>query len=217
MQGTHWQLAQPLLFKLNPEAFETQLEDVHYANLHGDYSYLLSGYYDSLDAELSGLSVIPTTQDALDAYVVPIAMEKARKGGLSVPDHEIVTDKMLAPPIMAYPVNPFFSKGELLADMQTLEHRRNALSMTGKYAVLCQRLKGDYRIDVLRCVMGQCLNEPYEEFAAEVFRIFRIPLMRVRVIVVAKEYQLSAIEPLLYDDLTLNEKKLLNGLGSWQN
>jgi hypothetical protein len=210
-------LAQPLLFKLNPGALETELGDVNYVNLHGDYSYLLSGYYDSLDAELSGLNVVPTTQDALDAYVVPIAMEKAKKEELYIPEYEIITDKFLAPPMMAYPVNPFFSKGELIVDAATLEERRNALSMTGKYAVLCQRLKGDYRVDVLRCIMGQCLNEPYEEFAAEVFRIFRIPLMRVRVIVVAKEYQLSAIEPLLYEDLTLNEKKLLNGLGSWQN
>ncbi len=205
-------MAQPLLFKLSDEV----LGETQYANLYGDYSYLLSGYYDSLDAELSGLSVIPTTRDALDAYVVPIAMEKAKREGLYIPEYEIITDRFLAPPMMAYPVNPFFSKGELLVDAGALEHRRNALTMTGKYAVLCQRLKGDYRIDVLRCVMGQCLNEPYEEFAAEVFRIFRIPLMRVRVIVVSKEYQLSAIEPLLYEDLTLNEKKLLNGLGSWQ-
>jgi RimK-like ATPgrasp N-terminal domain len=213
VQGKHWQLAQPLLFKLNPDT----LDNVHYVNLYGDYSYLLSGYYDSLDAELSGLNVIPTTQDALDAYVAPIAMEKAKQGGLSIPEYEIVTDKFLSTPIMAYPVNPFFSKGELLVDAAALEERRNAVSMTGKYAVLCQRLKGDYRIDVLRCVMGQCLNESYEEFAAEVFRIFRIPLMRIRVIVVSKEYQLSAIEPLPYEDLTLNEKKLLNGLGTWQS
>jgi hypothetical protein len=208
-------VAQPLLFKLNPDQ-ETE-QGVQYANLYGDYSYLLSGYYDSLDAELSGLNIIPTTQDALDAYVVPIAMEKARSEELYIPEYDIITDKFIAPPMMAYPVNPFFSKGELIVDAATLEERRNALSMTGKYAVLCQRLKGDYRVDVLRCVMGQCLNEPYEAFAAEVFRIFRIPLMRVRVIVVAKEYQLSAIEPLLFEDLTLNEKKLLNGLGSWQN
>jgi hypothetical protein len=210
-------LAQPLLFKLTPGVLEVELEQVHYANLYGDYSYLLSGYYDSLDAELSDLNVIPTTQDALDAYVVPIAMEKAKSEGLYIPEYEIITDKFLTPPMMAYPVNPFFSKGELITDAAMLEERRNALSMTGKYAVLCQRLKGDYRVDVLRCVMGQCLNEPYKHFAAEVFRIFRIPLMRIRVIVVAKEYQLSAIEPLPFEDLTLNEKKLLNGLGSWQN
>src|SRR5690606_28830490 len=61
------------------------------ANLAGDYSYLTTGYYASLDAELAGLKVLPTTADALDAYVVPIAMENAHLAGLAVPAHEIVT------------------------------------------------------------------------------------------------------------------------------
>jgi RimK-like ATPgrasp N-terminal domain len=178
---------------------------------------MLSGYYDSLDAELSKLEVIPSTQEALDAYVVPIAMEKAKLNGLAVPQYEIIIDKLPPPPMMAYPVNPFFSKGELITEKENLEQRRKALSMTGKYAVLCQKLVGDYRVDVVRCIMGKTLNDAYEDFAKEVFRIFRIPLMRIRVIVVAKEYQLSAIETLPYDDLTLNEKKLLSEMGSWQS
>ena len=206
-------LAKPLLFKL----YSPILEGVQYVNLSGDYSYLSSGYYDSLDAELSNLKIIPTSQDILDAYVVPIAMEKARVNDLATPHYDIITDKLPPPPMMAYPVNPFFSTGELIADKEKLEQRRKALSMTGKYAVLCQKLEGDYRIDVVRCIMGKCLNEPYELFAQDVFEIFRIPLMRTRVIVVSKEYQLSAIEALKYEELTLNEKKLLSEMGSWQS
>jgi hypothetical protein len=206
-------LAQPLLFKLNSDV----LEGIAYANLLGDYSYLSSGYYDSLDAELSNLTIIPTTQDILDAYVVPIAMEKANVNELATPPYDIITDKLPPPPMMAYPINPFFNTGELITEKENLEQRRKALSMTGKYAVLCQRLEGDYRIDIIRCVMGKCLNELYRVFARDVFEIFRIPLMRIRVIVVAKEYQLSAIEPLKYDELTLNEKKLLSEMGSWQS
>ncbi len=206
-------LTQPLRFKLHSDI----LEGIRYVNLSGDYSYLSSGYYDSLDTELSKVGVIPTTQDILDAYVVPIAMEKARVNELATPHYDIITDKLPSPPMMAYPVNPFFSTGELITEKENLEQRRKALSMTGKYAVLCQKLEGDYRIDVVRCVMGKCLNEAYEIFAQDVFEIFRIPLMRIRVIVVAKEYQLSAIEPLKYGDLTLNEKKLLSEMGSWQS
>jgi hypothetical protein len=126
---------------------------VSHLNLSGDYRYLLAGYYDSLDAELDGLMVIPTPRDALDAYVVPIAMEKARRGGLAVPDFEIVVDKLPPPPIMAYPVNPFMEKGMLLTAEDKLEKARKALTMTGKYAVICQKLEGDYRIDVVRAVM----------------------------------------------------------------
>ncbi|CAN5875397.1 hypothetical protein BH24DEI2_BH24DEI2_27780 [soil metagenome] len=188
-----------------------------HVNLSGDYSYLLSGYYDSLDAELAGLNIIPTTQDALDAYVVPIAMEKAKAAGLAVPDYDIVTEKLLPPPIMAYPINPFMDKGELISETDEVKQRRKALTMSGKYAVICQKLSGDSRVDVARCVLGKCLTEEYRDFAAEVFRVFRLPLMRVRVIVSAKAYLLSAIEPLPFDNLTLNEKKLLEGLEPWQS
>lgn len=204
-------MAKPVLFKLHNAP-----EGIQYANLSGDYSYLNSGYYHSLDAELASLGVIPTSQEILDAYVVPLAMEKARIHELAIPHYEIITDKLPPPPMMAYPINPFFSTGELITEKENLEQRRKALSMTGKYAVLCQKLEGDYRIDVVRCIMGKCLNESYRIFAKDVFEIFRIPLMRIRVIVVAKEYQLSAIEPLTYEDLTLNEKKFLSEMGSWQ-
>lgn len=193
------------------------MEGVTHVNLSGDYSYLLGGYYESLDAELSGVDIIPTTQDALDAYVVPIAMEKAKAAGLAVPDYDIVTEKLLPPPIMAYPINPFMDKGELIREADALKQRRKALTMSGKYAVICQKLGGDYRIDVARCVLGKCLTEEYRDFAAEVFRVFRVPLMRVRVVVSAKEFLLSAIEPLPFDSLTLNEKKLLEGLEPWQS
>lgn len=180
-----------------------------FVNLAGDYTYMTSGYYQSLDAELAGRRVMPTTQEALDGYVVPIALEKARAAGLDVPDYELVTDRFPEPPFLAYPVNPFSSKGELITDAQMLQERRRGLTYTGKYAVLCQRLPHDYRIDVVRSVMGRCLVDEYEGFAREVFRVFRLPLARIRVIVASTAYLLSALEPLPRDALTLREKELL--------
>lgn len=173
---------------------------------------MLAGYYDSLDAELGGERVLPTTEEALDAYVVPIAMEKAQQAGVPVPEYEIVTDKLLPPPVMVYPINPFMDQGALVTEAEHAEKQRKALSMTGKYAVICQRLVGDYRVDVARVVLGRCLTKEYEGFAARVFEVFRLPLMRARVIVSAREYLLSAIEPLPFEQLTLNEKKLLGEL-----
>ncbi|MDZ7707910.1 MAG: RimK-like ATPgrasp N-terminal domain-containing protein [Trueperaceae bacterium] len=85
-------------------------------NLHGDYTYLSSGYYASLDAELAGERMLPTPEDALDAYVVPIAADKARRAGIAVPDVTLVTDRFPAPPFVAWPVNPFSVKGELILD-----------------------------------------------------------------------------------------------------
>ncbi|HEX7003462.1 MAG TPA: RimK-like ATPgrasp N-terminal domain-containing protein [Trueperaceae bacterium] len=199
------------LFRPDPElGLEAEL-----AHLGGDYSYMSSAYYEVLDAELAGQKIIPTTRDALDAYVVPIAMERARLAGMLVPEHVLATERFPEPPFMAYPVNPFSSAAELIVDAKTLEERRNGLTYTGKYAALCQTLPPDYRIDVVRTILGRSLTEEYRDFAREVFENFGIPLARVRVIVAPHGYLLSALEPLPFESLTLNEKTLLAGLGSW--
>ena len=203
----------PVLFHLDRQRFG-DLAQV--ANLSGDYTYLTSGYYASLDAELAGLRVLPTTQEALDAYVVPIAMEKARLAGIPVPPHETVTDRFPPPPLLAYPINPFSSRGELLLDVETIEQRRKGLTYTGKYAVLVQHLPVDHRIDVLRLVMGKTHVPEYEELGRLLFETYRLPLMKVRIVVTTKEYLLSAIEPLPFGELTEDDRSLLEGRGSWR-
>lgn len=187
------------------------------ANVAGDYTYLTRGYYASLDGELTGKVVLPTTADALDAYVVAIAMEKARLAGIQVPDYEVITERFPPPPMMAYPINPFTLKGEMLMDQAAVESRRKGLTYTGKYAVLAQRLPEDHRVDVLRLVLGTTSVPEYRAFGAAVFEVFRLPLMRVRVIVTPKAYLLSAIEPLPFKDLDDAERATLEGLGTWRD
>ena len=207
-----------ILFKANPETLDGYGSDwpepCHF-NMTGDYSYLTDGYYSSLEAELQGIAVFPTTADALDAYVVPIAMEKARQHQLAVPDFDIVVDK-LAPPVLAYPINPFSTKYEIVLEGDVVAAKLRALTMTGKYPAIAQKLPRDYRIDAVRCILGRTLVKEYAGFARRAFEVFKLPLMKVRVIVTTSDYLFSAIEPLSFDDLTLNEKKLLGGLGTWQ-
>lgn len=208
----------PELFYLDKQAFGAAAPGVNadVANLSGDYTYLTDGYYASLSAERAGMRVLPTTAEALDAYVVAIAMEKARLAGLAVPEHQIVTDRFPPPPLMAYPINPFTLAGELLLDDAAVQARRKGLTYTGKYAVLAQSLPEDYRIDVLRLVLGRWLVPQYQELGAALFQLFRLPLMRVRVIVTPKEYMLSAIEPLPFAQLAQEERALLEGMGRWR-
>ncbi len=194
---------------------EPPLHGAEAANLAGDYSYLSAGYYASLDAELEGLAVMPTTLEALDAYVVPIAMEKAQLAELPIPEFHIANTRFPPPPMLAYPINPFSSKGELLLDGEQLAAHRNGLTYTGKYAVLCQALPADCRIDVVRSVLGRTLVPEYAAFAARVFTVFRLPLARVRVIVTSKAYLLSALMPLPLEQLVPEERALLEDAGTW--
>lgn len=186
------------------------------ANLNGDYTYLTHGYYASLDAEQRGETVVPTAAECLDAYVVPIALEVARRAGLPVPESQLVTDRWPAPPLLAYPVNPFSSRGELLADAAAVTSRRNGLTYTAKYPVLCQTLPDDCRIDVVRIVLGTTAVAEYAAFATDVWTAFRIPLMKVRVIVSRDAYHFSGIEPLPYKALTADERRVLEEGGAWR-
>jgi hypothetical protein len=185
------------------------------ANLHGDYGYLGEGYYRSLEAERAGHQVVPTTADALDALVVPIALAKAEAFGLPVPEAEIVTDRFPEPPLLVYPINPFSIRGELLLDRAAVEARRKGLTYTGKYAVQCQRLPADHRIDVIKVVMGRCTVKEYGEYTRSLFECFRLPLMKVRVIVTTRAYLLSAIEPLPFRRLAEDDRALLQGAIQW--
>lgn len=183
-------------------------------NLAGDYSYLSEGYYRSLDAELEGLDISPTTAEALDAYVVPIALEKAVRAGLKVPDYSVTLDR-LVPPVLAYPVNPFSTAGELVLAEHDLKKRLKSLTRNGTYAVLCQTLPEDYRLDTLRVVLGRTTAEAYTDFAWQVFEVFGLPLMRVRVIVTPHQYLFSSIGPLPFSDLSEEERVLIESLGTW--
>jgi hypothetical protein len=209
----------PLLLPLDaravPAAWGFDPERPVLANLHGDYGYLGDGYYHSLEAELLGHQVVPTPKDALDAMVVPIALLRAQRCGLDVPESEIVTDRFPPPPLMAYPINPFSTHGELLEDHAAIAARRNGLTYTGKYAVQCQRLPPDHRIDVIRVMAGRSTIPEYGAFAAALFACFRLPLMTVRVIVTTRAYLLSAIEPLPLRRLAEDDRALLDGVVTW--
>ncbi len=88
--------------------------------------------------------------------------------------------------------------------------------MSGKYAMVCQHLPPDSRVDTVRLVLGQCLNPDYQELSARLWRIFRLPLARVRIIVTEREFLFSAISPLKKEELTQNEKAIIKEAGLWR-
>ena len=186
--------------------------------LAGDYSYLSDGYYRSMEAEHEGFTAFPSPAEALDAYVVPLALIKAQAAGIPTPTWEIGTEGgvSMAPPLIAYPVNPFQSQGIVISDKAALDEAMKSLTMSGKYALVLQEMPPDSRVDTLRLVIGQCLKPEYKDLAAQLWATFRVPLARVKVIVTEKQYLFSALETLPKEELTQNEKAILKEAGLWR-
>lgn len=192
--------------------------DAVFVNLEGDYSYLSDGYYRSMEAEHEGLRAVPTCEEALDAYVVPLALAKAAAAGIRTPEWEIANDTLttIKPPLIAYPVNPFQDEGQVITDIPGLAEGIKSLTMTGKYAVVCQRMPPDSRVDTLRLVLGRCTKPEYKTLAEKLWQTFHLPLARVKIIVTEREYLFSAIAPLREDELTLGEQALIKEAGLWR-
>lgn len=189
-----------------------------FVNMAGDYSYLADGYYRSMEAEHEGLIAIPTCEQALDAYVVPLALAKAQAAGIPIPEWEIANDSAtsIRPPLITYPINPFQDEGQVITDPAGLAEGIKSLTMTGKYAVVCQAMPPDSRVDTLRLVLGRCTKPEYQQLAEKLWQTFRLPLARVKIIVTEKQYLFSAIAPLAEDELTLNEQTIVKEAGLWR-
>ena len=153
-------------------------------------------------------------EEILDAYVVPLAMKKAEQAGIMVPQYKMVTDEFPSR-VLVYAVNPFSTKYALINNPEERETVSKALTMGGKYPVLCQYLPPNYQIITLRSVLGQTSNSKFQEFVKAVFQVFQLPLMRIMVIANGAEYFLSSIKPLSLKELDNQERSWLEAVGQW--
>jgi hypothetical protein len=203
--------------ELNQEMFGLLESEQLWFNLHGDYTYMTEGYYLSLDAEVAGRKVYPSTQEIMDAYTAPLAAEKAKLGGIPVLEGRIINfPHDVKPPLIAYPVNPFSTGYEIIENKEEVETKVKRITMSGKFAAHVQQLPSNFRIDTVRCIMGRTLVKEYRDFVKRAFEVFHLPLMKIKTVVTPASYLLSSIEPLLLEDLTLNEKRILEGMGVWR-
>jgi len=174
--------------------------------LAGDYEYLTEGYYECQDVELGGgFQAVPTCAETLDAYVVPVALEKAACAGLAVPEWYL-TNEYFTPPAVVYGVNPFSRRHAVVRTEAEREEAAKKLTWNFKYTMCCQRIRPETELVELRMAAGRTEDERWAEWAADVHRVFRLPLATVRLLVTGDLVQLSAVEILPLRSLNRRER-----------
>jgi len=184
-------------------------------NLVGGYDYLELGYYTSQDQEAAGRLIHPTLEEALDAYVPPLFLEKGRWAGLRVPEFYI-SNGYFEPPVVIDPINPFMIKSRLV--LKPGRERAISKSMTRNftYAICCQELTENAKVTYFRSVLGWSLSPRFRALSEMVWNVYRIPLARVRVIEIPGEDPLlSDIGPLPFTGLKARELAYLEERVQW--
>ncbi len=154
-------------------------------NINNDYRYMKMSYYVSLHAETIGGKVIPTTENIIDAYRVPVLLVRASKAGVPTLPH-LVTDAVkqimseFRFPAVTFTVNPFSPNNFKIAHNKSALYRAvKSLSMNYKYAVCAQPLIG--HIATYKVFFGKCdsNDERVNEISKKVYETFKIPVCKL--------------------------------------
>jgi hypothetical protein len=178
--------------------------------LDGDYRYLSEAYYRAVDAVNADRPVRPTPQEALDAAIVPLSLIRAEHAGLPTPEWYL-TNEYFRPPVLAYTVNPFMRRFAEVRKAGRMKAVARSLTRNFQYAICCQEIEEDTAIREFNCLLGRVVpaNAEWAAWAARVWEVFRLPLVRVRLLDFAGRRVFSALEPLTLPELKPAEKKLL--------
>ena len=178
-----------------------------------DYSYKTEPYYTILQHEMDGIPVQPASADVLDAYVVPICLERAHLAGIPVCDWEISQGYIPLPSIL-YGLNYFATS----SDYSVVSNEENAkevikhITNKGKYPFCYQKLDDGAEIESCRAIFGKTAADcrSSAKIAQSVYDLFGIPLVTIVYVKYGTRSFLSSLAPTRYSKLTADERALLS-------
>jgi hypothetical protein len=176
-------------------------------NVNNDYRYMKTGYYVSLHAEILGNKVVPTTENALDAYRLPVMLVRASKNGTPIMPY-LVTDSVkqimaeFSFPVVVFAVNPFSFNGFQTAKNRTALYRAvKSLSMNYRYAVCAQPLRGE--MTSVKSFFGECAtgDDNVEAIVKKVYETFNLPVCKLHIQRFDGKAYLCGLQPLKAEEL----------------
>jgi formate-dependent phosphoribosylglycinamide formyltransferase (GAR transformylase) len=183
-------------------------------NINNDYRYLKTGYYVSLHAEVLGNRVIPSSENAIDAYRTPILLLRASKAGIPTVPY-IVTDSVkqiiayFGFPLVVFAVNPFSFDGyKIVKNRSALYRAVKSLGMNYKFDVCAQPLMGE--VVSFKSIFGKCTLEEAKRISEEVYKTFKIPICKLHVQRTEKGVYLCGLQPLRREEISAQDMKIIS-------
>jgi hypothetical protein len=177
-----------------------------------NYSYKTETYYSILSLELEGKTVRPTSSAILDAYVVPICLERAELGGIPVCQWGISQGYVPLPAIL-YGLNYFATTSDFFVvhDNDKAKEVIKHITNIGKYPFCYQKLADGATIHSCVGIFGKSATtcSAIARLAAKVYECFSIPLVTMVFVQTGEQYMLSSLAPTRYSQLTSDERTLL--------
>jgi hypothetical protein len=177
-----------------------------------NYFYKSEAYYRIVHHEIQGKRAVPSSRDLIEAFVVPICLEKARMKGMGVCAWEV--SYSYAPlPSIAYGIHYYADPAEysILRESEVAREVIHHITNHGRYPFCYQPITESSEVFTITAVFGETTEESPEllHLARAAFSVFQIPLLSLTVVWDGQKYALSSISNAKYSKLSPEDRLLL--------
>jgi len=177
-----------------------------------NYAFKTETYYSILRYEMEGKPVRPSSSAVLDAYVVPICLERAKLAGIPVCTWGISQGYTPLPAII-YGLNYFATASDFFIVRHNDEAKDAIKHITniGKYPFCYQTLDNGATVHSCIGIFGKTARQcnAVSLLAEKVYSHFSIPLVTMVFVKTGEQYRLSSLAPVKYSQLLGEERTLL--------
>lgn len=197
---------------LKDSLFILRRNDIHHV-ISENYYYKTEPYYTILKHELEGKRVEPSSSAVLDAYVIPLCLERAASAGVPVCEWGISQAYVPLPAIL-YGLNYFSTTLDyfVINDNEKAKEVIRHITNNGKYPFCYQKYPEGSEISTCIAIFGRTVGTctAVAEHAKKVYDLFHIPLVKLVFIKNGTTYALSSLSPTRYAQLSEGERSLLS-------
>lgn len=170
-----------------------------------NYFYKTEAYYRTLSLEMAGEPVSPRTADVLEAYIVPLCMERAASADIPHLPWEVSYTYVPAPSLI-YGLNYYSdpSQYHILREGEAVEPVLKRVTHNGKYPFCYQPLEEGAVVMKAISVLGKGagVNGRLGELLYRVYQVFGIPIVSHVLVKGDEGYRLSSLGPVRYSRLS---------------
>jgi len=204
---------------ISRDALFTIWRDNAWHVISGNYFYKTESYYSILHHEMEGKTVRPSSADVLDAYVVPVCLERAHLAGIPVCEWEISQGYTPLPSIL-YGLNYFATASDyaVVRDSEGAKEVVRHITNKGKYPFCYQKLGEGAEIGSCIAIFGKTAGNCRHaaDIAGRVYDLFAIPLVTIVYVRYGDRCLLSSLSPVKYSRMSEEERSLLSAYISRQ-
>ncbi len=179
------------------------------------YFYKTEPYYTIVKNENEGIKTIPSSSDVLDAYIVPICLEKAKLAGIPVCDW-VISNQYVSLPAIVYGLNYFSTPSDhfVVSDLEGARTVIKHITNHGRYPFCYQKIGDTSSVNKCVSIFGKTVNccEQVSSMVEKIYEVFRVPLVEIVLVKDQSGCRLSSLAPVKYSQLSKEETEMLQDL-----